>query len=147
MKNKKNNHSPIDIAVFSGLNSFVFGTLYTLSLFHPSLDESKLNIKGKIGLIIRNGSTITVIYGMNQFLRQYFSIEENRKIIKKNFYMNDKKLNICSSFISSIIPFYLGYKIYFFRNKNEFISKSVFIICGLSMLFVELLDLNKNKKY
>ena len=142
------NHSPTDVAVFSFLNSSVFGILYSVSLFHKSFEESKLPKNMKLSLVLRNTLTISAIYGMNQYFRQYFSLKENRNHIKKSLGIkNDISINIIRSFVSSIIPFSIGYTIYFFKNKNEFISRSVFAVCGLSMLIVELSDLNKNKPF
>jgi hypothetical protein len=130
------------------LNSSVFGILYSISLFHKSFEESKLPSNRKLSLVLRNTLTISTIYGMNQFFRQYFSLKENREYINKNFGIkNDISINLIRSLVSSIVPFSMGYLIYFFKNKNEFISRSVFAVCGLSMLLVELTDLNKNKSF
>jgi len=148
MLNEKKNHSPTDITIFSVLNSSVFGILYSISLFHKSFEESKLPLKSKLNLILRNTLTISTIYGMNQYFRQFFSIKENRDFIKKNYYIrNDIAINVIRSLVSTLIPFSMGYAIYFFKNKNEFISRSVFAVCGLSMLIVEFSDLHKNKSF
>lgn len=148
MIKEKKNHSPIDIAVFSMLNSSMFGILYSLSLFHKSFEESKLSANLKVSMVLRNTITISIIYGVNQYFRQYFSIKENRDLIKKTFGIkSDLTVNFIRSLSSSIIPFSMGYAIYFFKNKNEFISRSVFAVCGLSMLVVELTDLHKNKSF
>ncbi len=146
MIKEKKNHSPTDMAVFSMLNSSVFGVLYSLSLFHKSFDESKLPKNMRLSLVFRNTLTISIIYGINRLFRQYFSLKENRDFIKESFGIKkDISINIIRAFISSIIPFSFGYGIYFFKNKNEFISRSVFAVCGFSMLIIELSDLNINK--
>ena len=119
------------------LNSSVFGVLYSISLFHKSFEESKLPTIMKLSLVLRNTLTISVIYGMNQYFRQYFSLKENRDYLKKSFGIkNDMALNTMRSFVSSIIPFSMGYAIYFLKNKNEFISRSVFTVCGLSLIHI-----------
>jgi hypothetical protein len=148
MTKVKKNHSPADIAVFSMLNSSVIGLLYCVSLFHKSFEESKLPLKSKFYFILRNTITISLIYSMNQYFRQYFSLKENREKLKNKIHIkNDTAINLIRSFVSALVPFSFGYAIYFFKNKNEHISRSVFAIWGLSTLFVELTDLNKNKCY
>lgn len=148
IKEIKKNHSPVDIALFSVLNSSVFGILYSLSLFHKSFEESKLPIISKLGLTFRNTITISAIYGLNQYFRQYFSLKESREKLKKIMHIkSDTSLNLIRSIVSTIVPFSIGYLIYFFKNKHEFISRSLFLVCGSSMLIVELADLNKNKSY
>jgi len=148
MNKEKKDHSPTDIAVFSMLNSSVFGALYSISLLNKTFEESKLSTNLRLLLILRNILTISTIYGMNQYFRQYFSLKENGDHIKNSIgIQNDIVINIIRCFVSSIIPFSMGYRIYFFRNKNEFISRSVFAVCGLSMLIVELSDLHKNKSF
>jgi hypothetical protein len=124
---KKKSHSALDEAMFSSLNGLVFGLTFNLSLFHKSLPYHSLPLKSKFGMVFRNTSTIVFCIFLNKYVEESFNKKEN-KILLKNFYLNDKSIFILKNVLSTIIPFFFGFKYYYFKNKNPCLDKSTFIL-------------------
>jgi hypothetical protein len=146
-QNKKiSGHSPIDMAVFGVLNSALFGFLLSISLFNRRYEPSKFKFFKKIEFIGRNMLAISAMHGLNQYMINYFRIEENKKSLKKiSGLSKEKELNLITCFISIIFPTYLAYKIYYFRNDFILIEKKYFLMGGIILFVFEYLNSIKPK--
>jgi len=145
-KNKKlRSHSPADLAVFGVLNSSLFGFLLSLSLFNKRYEPSKFSLMNKIKFVGRNMLAISALHGLNQYLINYFKLEDNKKYLKNISFDDEKKLNLFTCFISIILPTYLAYKIYYFRNDFILIDKKYFVIGGLILFAFDYVNINKNQ--
>jgi hypothetical protein len=145
-KNKKlRTHSPADLGVFGVLNSSLFGFLLSLSFFNKRYEPSKFSLMNKIKFVGRNMLAISALHGLNQYLINYFKSEDNKKYLKNISFDDEKKLNLLSCFISIILPTYMAYKIYYFRNDFILIDKKYFVIGGLILFVFDYVNINKNQ--
>jgi len=146
-KNKKiTGHSPLDMAVFGVLNSSLFGFLLSISLFNRRYEPSKFKFLKKMEFIGRNILAISALHGLNQYMVNYFKIEENKKCLKKISGLgNEKVFNLITCFMSIIFPTYLAYKIYYFRNDFILIEKKYFLIGGIILFVFDYLNSIKPK--
>jgi hypothetical protein len=147
MRTLKYDHSPLDYSIFSVLYSSLFGLIFSVSMFHKSLEPSNFCRREKLGFIGRNMLVICTLHGLNQFMSKYFLIPSNRKKIKNLIRVKNEKLStICASFLSSALPTYLAMKIYFFRNKKILIEKNFFAGYVIILMVFDILN-SEEKKY
>jgi hypothetical protein len=146
-KNKEpQGHSPADLAVFGVLNSSLFGFLLSLSLFNKRYEPSKFSSMNKVKFVGRNMLAISALHGLNQYLINYFKSEDNKKLLKMVSFGDEKMLNILTCFISILLPTYLAYKIYYFRNDFILIEKKYFVMGGLILFVFDYLNINNNQR-
>jgi hypothetical protein len=141
---KKTHHSPIDKAAFGVINSTFFGLIYSLSMFNKKFEEGRYSLSNKIKFTFRNCLALGTIYGLNQFLEEWLTI--NKQEIKKKYNLNDKQYNLYGSFTSAVVPVTAGYYVYNFRNKNIKMEKSVFFFFGLLFFSFEYFKQSKENE-
>jgi hypothetical protein len=143
----KYDHSPLDYSVFSVLYSSLFGLIFSLSMFHKSLEPSKFCTNDKLRFIGRNILVIGTLHGLNQYMNKFLLIPKNRKKMKNWLRVkNEIVTSVLASFISSTLPTYLAMKIYFYKNKNILIEKNFFIWYVVIIMMFDLIN-SENKKF
>jgi hypothetical protein len=131
----KTDTSPLDKAVFGALNAGLVGAVFSIHCFNKNFETYNLTFKQRIGFVGRNIMLFSVIYGFNQFITDYLA---------KNGPVKNKYL---ITLTGTVVPLYIGYKAYNYKNKFVFFPKEYFL--GLSVIFmlIEVFDLNMNKNH
>ena len=139
MKNYlKEDHTPLDCAVFAILNSALCGMIFSFSLFNKNYEPYNFKFKKRVGFTFRNMVVLSTINGLNQFLIKFLNKDKNRNQ-NKNFITNylgiqdENSKKLLNSSISSFLPFYCAYKIYYYKNEYILIDKKLF--AGLAVAY------------
>lgn len=135
MKRNKEAHSPLDAAVFAILNSTLFATIFSLSMFNKNFEPSQFPFKKKLEFMGRNILVINTLHGMNQYLLRWF---KNIPISRKNELKNKLKISEHTfysliSLFSAFLPAYLASKVYYYKNDYLLIERKYFF--GIACLF------------
>jgi hypothetical protein len=131
---KKDDHSPLDSAVFAILNSAVFGFVFSLSMFNKNYESSNFSFKKKLGFMGRNILVISSLHGLNQYLIKLTKSRTGLLFFRNYLGLrNEIIINLFSSLISTSLPAYLAYKIYYYKNAYILIEKKFFL--GIGVVF------------
>ncbi len=142
---KKDDHSPVDCAVFAVLNSAVFGFVFSLSMFNKNYESSNFTFKKKLGFIGRNILVISSLHGLNQYLIK-LTKSRNGFLFFRNYLglQNEIIINLFSSLISTSLPAFLAYKIYYYKNEYILIDRKFFLGIGLVFFFFDYFNSSEN---
>jgi hypothetical protein len=131
---RKDDHSPLDSAVFALLNSAVFGLVFSLSMFNKNYESSNFNFRKKLGFTGRNIVVISSLHGLNQYLIKLFKRKNSHRFFRNSLKIkNELLINLIGSFLSTSLPAYLACKLYYYKNEYILIEKKFFF--GIGVIF------------
>lgn len=132
----KEDHSPLDCAVFAILNSALCGMIFSICLFNKNYEPYNFKLKQRIGFTFRNMLVLSTMNGLNQFLIKFLNRDKNKYPNFLTGYLgikDESSKKILNSSISTFLPFYCAYKIYYYKNEYILIDKKLF--AGLSVIY------------
>jgi len=142
MKTLKDDHSPIDSGIFAVINSSIFGVIFSLSMFNKNFEPYSYGFKDKLYFTGRNVIVLSTMHGLNQFFIKFLKLPNVNNFLQ-SFINNSLVIKFILSFLSTLFPAYLSYKIYFYKNKHILIDKKYFLGMALTFFIFDFAAYNK----
>jgi hypothetical protein len=131
----------IDKSVNALLQGCYIAGVFSLASMYKNNPFNLVTARDKFGFLFRNIFVFASICCANvyivEILKNKFSKNNKDNDGKKNILGEKYFSNFFISFFGAIFPSYLGYKLYFFRNKKIHFEKSLFVVAGLTFFLTD----------